>query len=200
MKKTYQPHLVVMAKLPAMGRVKTRLAAGIGAVVATGFYRRELGAALRRLSGDPRWRTWVAVAPDTAVALPFWPGTVEPFAQGPGDLGQRMGRVMRDLPPGPVIIVGSDIPALSPNHVARGFALLGGHDAVFGPAADGGYYLVGLKRLPGPLDPFADVRWSGPHALADTLANLAGRRVAFLDMLADIDTVEDLRRFSYSAG
>ncbi|VAW09999.1 FIG01023433: hypothetical protein [hydrothermal vent metagenome] len=188
-----------MAKMPVMGRVKTRLAADIGAVAATGFYRRELSAVLRRLARDRRWRTWVAVAPDTAVGQPFWPRDVEQFAQGPGDLGQRMGRVLRALPPGPAIVVGSDIPALSASHVAEGFALLGSHDAVFGPATDGGYYLVGLKRLPKPLDPFADIRWSGPHALADTLANLAGRRVAFVATLADIDTGEDLRVF-YAGG
>jgi hypothetical protein len=184
-------HLVVMARVPTMGRVKTRLAAGIGAVAATAFYRRELAALLRRVGGDPRWTTWLAVTPDTGVALPGWrrgPGVI---AQGSGDLGARMGRVMRTLPPGPVLIVGSDIPELAPADIAAGFAALGSHDAVFGPAPDGGYWLVGLRRTPRVLDPFGGVRWSDDHALADTVRNLKGRRIAFLRELADIDTAED---------
>ncbi len=66
------------------------------------------------------------------------------------------------------------------------------HDAVFGPAVDGGYWLVGMKRRPWLRGVFADVRWSSPHALADTLANLAGRRVLLLDRLRDVDTGADL--------
>ena len=186
-------HLVIMAKAPLMGQVKTRLAKGIGEVAALAFYRNALATVLRQMSGDPRWRLWVAVAPDTAVAAPVWPSGVEKFAQGSGDLGQRMGRVMKCLPPGPAIIVGSDIPGLLPAHIAHAFQLLGSHDAVFGPANDGGYYLVGLKRVPKMPDPFTNVRWSGPEALADTVANLAGQPVAFIEGLADIDTVEDLK-------
>jgi glycosyltransferase A (GT-A) superfamily protein (DUF2064 family) len=63
-----------------------------------------------------------------------------------------------------------------------------------GPAPDGGYLLVGLKRTPRGLAPFTGVRWSGPHALADTLANIKGRRVALAVKVSDVDTAEDLRR------
>jgi len=196
---TSRPHLVIMARLPVMGRVKTRLAAGIGDVRALSFYRRELGGLMRRLGRDTRWRTWVAVSPDTAVISPVWPLNVHCIAQGGGDLGQRMGRVMAGLPPGPAMIVGSDIPALSPDHIVQGFAALGSHDSVFGPATDGGYYLVGLKRIPKTLELFGRVRWSGPHALQDTLANLAGKSVAYLETLADIDTAADLRAFEAGA-
>ena len=92
------------------------------------------------------------------------------------------------------IIVGSDIPELRPTHVARAFRLLGDHDWVFGPAADGGYWLLGARRRRPPRGTFADVRWSSAHALADTLANLKGARVAYLEMLGDVDTGEDLAR------
>ena len=84
----------------------------------------------------------------------------------------------------PSIIVGSDIPAIEAEHIAQAFRLLGRNDAVFGPAADGGYWLIGLKRMPKALAPFAGVRWSSPHALADTLANLKGKRVAFAATLS----------------
>ncbi len=105
-----------------------------------------------------------------------------------------MANVARELPPGPVVIVGSDIPDIAPNHIAKAFRALGDNDAVFGPATDGGYWLVGLRRRPRFLDPFAGVRWSSVHALADTLANLAGRRVAFVDLLSDVDDGDSLRR------
>ena len=100
----------------------------------------------------------------------------------------------RRLPPGPAIIVGSDIPAIKPSDIARAFRLLGNVDAVFGRARDGGYWLVGLRRSPRLLAPFANVRWSGPHALADTLRNLQGQRVAFAATLSDVDSEEDYRR------
>jgi glycosyltransferase A (GT-A) superfamily protein (DUF2064 family) len=64
---------------------------------------------------------------------------------------------------------------------------------VFGRAADGGYWLVGLRRSPRLLAPFANVRWSSPHALADTLRNLEGRRVAFAATLSDVDSEKDYR-------
>lgn len=188
-------HLVIMAKVPVAGRVKTRLASGIGAVHANAFYRRELFALLRRVSFDTRWHTSLAVVPDTGVTFGPWPGHVRCIPQGPGDLGRRMARIMAILPPGPAIIIGSDIPGLSSSHIAEGFRVLGGNDAVFGPVPDGGYYLVGLKRTPKVLNPFTNVRWSSPHALKDTAANLDGRRIAYLSELADIDTAEDLTAF-----
>jgi hypothetical protein len=98
------------------------------------------------------------------------------------------------MPPGPVVLVGSDIPGISPAHIAEAFRLLGQADAVFGPARDGGYWLVGFNRSPGRLAPFHDVPWSTDRALAATCANLKGRRIAFAATLGDVDTAEDLKR------
>jgi glycosyltransferase A (GT-A) superfamily protein (DUF2064 family) len=119
--------------------------------------------------------------------------------QGPGDLGDRMARVLRRLPPGPVVIVGADIPDLTAAHVAQAFRRLGDHDWVIGPAEDGGYWLIGARRRPRLRLPFAGVRWGGPHALADTLAGLAGARVARLEVLADVDRGADLARVARRA-
>lgn len=106
-----------------------------------------------------------------------------------------MGRLLRNLPPGPVCIVGSDIPGLHAHHVAAAFAALTRNDAVFGPATDGGYWLVGLKRVsPPPPAIFCGVRWSTPHALDDSIATLGRCKVARVAELADVDTVEDLPR------
>ncbi|HEX7777124.1 MAG TPA: TIGR04282 family arsenosugar biosynthesis glycosyltransferase [Parvibaculum sp.] len=192
------PQLVVMAKAPRLGTVKTRLARGVGAVEATRFYRRTGLDLLRRLGPDPRCQTLLALAPDRAVhEKGVWPESIMRVAQGPGDLGARMGRLMRDLPPGPVVIVGSDIPGIARAHIAQAFRALGRFDAVFGPAHDGGYWLVGLKRRPRVAEIFGGVRWSSEHALADTIANVrrAGLSVAMLETLADVDTEEDYARW-----
>jgi len=187
-------HLVVFVKAPRLGAVKTRLAADIGALAAWRFYRAMTARLLRRLGRDRRWRLWLAVTPDRFAHGPaFWPPTLPRLAQGGGDLGRRMARVLNALPPGPAIIVGSDVPGIGVDHVARAFAALSAHDLVFGPAADGGYWLVGARRRPLPRGMFANVRWSSAHALADTLAGLDRRRsVALIDRLADVDRGADL--------
>jgi rSAM/selenodomain-associated transferase 1 len=192
------PQLVVMAKRPQIGAVKTRLAKGIGAVAAAKFYRGATLDLLRLVGGDPRWQTLLALSPDRAVHDEgVWPQGVPRIAQGPGDLGHRMGRLMRDLPPGPVVIVGSDIPDISRDRIARAFTRLGTADAVFGPSEDGGYWLVGLRRRPRIAEIFGGVRWSGEHALADTLANAkrVGLSIATLETLSDVDTAEDYARW-----
>ena len=190
----FAKHLVIMAKAPAMGRAKRRLAGEIGEIAALRFYRACLFHAVSRLAQDARWHVWLAVDPDHAMAGSVWPDRkrIALLPQGRGDLGRRMQRLFARLPPGPAVIVGSDIPAICPAHIAEAFRLLGTADAVFGRAPDGGYWLMGLKRTPKALRPFAGVRWSSSHALADTLANLGGRRVAFAATLSDVDTETDL--------
>jgi uncharacterized protein len=185
-----------MAKVPVVGGTKTRLAHEIGTGAATRFARQATAALLQRVTRDPRWQTILAVAPDAAVASRCWPSGIVRVRQGRGDLGQRMQRIMARMPPGPVVIVGTDIPGITPALIAAAFRRLGRNDAVFGPAEDGGYWLVGMRRRPRLLRPFTDVRWSSEHALADTLANLEGRTVAFLATLNDVD---DARGFSATA-
>lgn len=184
-------HLVVFARRPRIGRVKSRLASDIGVVAAWGFYRRTLKAVARPLIRDRRWRCWFAVTPDAAIHdRRTWPAGCTLTGQGGGDLGRRMARVAEVLPTGPVVIVGADVPGIRPRHIADAFKALGRHDAVFGPAEDGGYWLVGLKRRPRFLDIFTPVRWSTEYALADTITNLDGGSYALLETLADIDDGE----------
>ncbi|MBI3198390.1 MAG: TIGR04282 family arsenosugar biosynthesis glycosyltransferase [Rhodospirillales bacterium] len=192
-------HLVIFARAPQFGRVKRRLARDVGMPAATRFYRTTLERQIGPMSNDPRWTVWLFVTPDTDTGHPAWRGAVPPNrirAQGRGDLGQRMLRPFQTLPPGPVVLVGSDIPAMRPRHVERAFRLLGRHDLVFGPARDGGFWLIGARRIrPMPCGLFSDVRWSTEHALADTRANVpAALSTGEADTLADIDTAEDLRR------
>lgn len=195
------PRLVIMAKRPLAGAVKQRLAGGIGAVAAARFYRTVLSHTTVRLGADPRWQTYLAVTPDTALREGCWPSRlpIRLLGQGRGDLGERMQYLFDCLPPGPAVIVGSDIPGIRPAHIAEAFAQLGRADAVFGPAPDGGYWLVGLRRSPKRLAPFDGVPWSTDRTLAATRANLSGRHVALTSVLRDVDMVEDyasLRRQS----
>ncbi len=143
---------------------------------------------------DPRWQTLLSVAPDRAGMLSrFWPPDLGRMPQGKGDIGMRMARVFRQAPPGPVVIVGSDIPGIRRAHIACAFAELGRNRAVFGPAEDGGFWLAGLKRPPAPpAGLFLGVRWSTPFALADSLPTVHSDRIAFVSMLCDVDTSADL--------
>jgi glycosyltransferase A (GT-A) superfamily protein (DUF2064 family) len=144
----------------------------------------------------------LAIDPDRAIAQNVWPAreSIMLLPQGEGDLGRRMQRLFALMPPGPAIIIGSDIPAIGPEHIAEAFKLLGQADAVLGPALDGGYWLVGLRTRPRLLRLFAGVRWSTPYALADTVANLDGKRVAFAATLCDVDTRQTYLAQSELAG
>jgi uncharacterized protein len=192
-------HLVIFVKAPELGRVKTRLAKDIGASDALGFYRRTLAQLIRRVGRDPRWRTLLAVSPDRAVRRShLWPKRLPCIKQGKGNLGARMGRVFAVLPPGPAMIIGADIPGITRAEIARAFAKLAGVDAIVGPARDGGYWLIGLRRGPNLPDLFRDVRWSTPTALSDTWKNLHLRPVALAATLDDIDDGEGYARWRAS--
>jgi rSAM/selenodomain-associated transferase 1 len=197
--------LIIFLRAPQSGAIKRRLARDIGDGAAQRFYAATSRALIRRLGADHRWRTVLAVTPDAfARRARFWPRDTARIKQGQGDLGARMGRVFEQLPPGPAVLIGSDSPAIRSHHVAGAFAALARHEAVFGPAVDGGYWLVGLARrrygartLTRRM--FGDVRWSGPHALADTKAGLpAGAEAPPLDVLEDIDDAAGYDRFRRS--
>ena len=195
-----KPVLIIMVKEPRPGRVKTRLGRDIGNIAATWWFRHQSARLIRRLR-DPRWRIVLATAPDRAVSSRIWPSDIARQPQGQGDLGQRMKSMLRQAGAAPgqtnqgrICLIGADIPGITRAHIARAFAVLGSHDAVFGPAPDGGYWLVGVKhpaRLPQSL--FQNVRWSSEHALADTLRGLPGYRIALTDQLRDVDTGADLK-------
>lgn len=189
-------HVILFLRAPRLGRVKRRLAHAIGDGAALAFHRHVATRLLRLLARDGRWRVHVAVTPDRAFVPRAWRVGAR-MGQGGGDLGRRMARAFDRLPPGPAVLVGVDIPALGTRQIAAAFAALGRHDAVFGPAEDGGYWLVGFaRRTTLPRGLFAPVRWSSEHALADTLASLPRRmRVAVLERLADVDDEAAYRRY-----
>lgn len=198
----FRPALLVFAKEPTPGHVKTRLAASIGAVRAAQVYR-ELTAltlahavAARRAGVVCAIELWCAPSPDSSYFRDIATAAgASLHAQVEGDLGARMtdaiaGALTRA---DAVLLVGSDCPVLDTDRLGHAAALLAQHDAVLGPAEDGGYVLVGARR---PL-PFASIRWSSPHALTDTTAGFvrAGIRWAALPVLWDVDEPADLARW-----
>ncbi|MGR3501996.1 TIGR04282 family arsenosugar biosynthesis glycosyltransferase [Pseudaestuariivita sp.] len=186
-------HLIVMVKEPRPGRVKTRLGKDIGMVSAAWWFRHQTRALLLRLA-DPRWQLTLAVSPDTqGQTSRIWPAHLPRLPQGTGTLGDRMARAFRSMPPGPVCIIGADIPGIRKRHIACAFKALGDHDATLGPAPDGGYWLIGLKRTRAvPAGFLEDVRWSTEHARADTIATLGPLTLTTIDTLRDVDTAADL--------
>jgi rSAM/selenodomain-associated transferase 1 len=181
--------VVVFARAPRLGSVKRRLARDLGDRAALRFHTATLLGLLRSLRGDRTFRTVLAITPDRGkIRLPW---LVERIPQGFGDIGARMDRASRRFRRGNVLIIGCDIPSASADDARAAFNALGHANAVFGPAEDGGYWLVGMGPMR-PARPFTNARWSTEHALADTLANFAGRSVARLRMLRDVDTAADL--------
>lgn len=192
-----QRHLVLLVKAPRLGAVKTRLAVDIGMLKAWRFHRASVAGTLHRLGRDRRWRCWLLVTPDR-FARPGrpWPPHLARRPQGGGDLGARMGRALNSMPPGPVVIIGGDIPEIETGDIVQAFRELSRRDMVFGPSSDGGYWLIGARRRPPPHGLFQGVRWSSPFALADTLANLGAHcRTALLREHDDIDDGDDYRRW-----
>jgi uncharacterized protein len=194
--------LVLFVRAPVLGAGKRRLAREIGDVAALRFERQMLALLLRRLAPDRRWRLRIAVTPDRARPhLPSRHAPIQRVGQGGGDIGERMRRAIATCPPGPVVLVGADIPALAAHHIAAAFRLLGAHDLVFGPAEDGGFWLVGARRRPRLPSLFTRVRWSTPFALADALADLPRQtEVGLLDPLADVDDADAYRRLAPRRG
>lgn len=181
--------VIIFARAPRLGAVKRRLARDIGDRAALRFHVSTLTALVRDLSACRRFDVVLAVTPDRArFRLPV---RVRRIGQGNGDLGARMSRALARYRR--VALLGSDIPQARAADVRAAVRALGTADAVFGPASDGGYWLIALgPRRPGDL--FGAARWSTEHALADTLKQFRHHRVGFIRRLSDVDTEADYRR------
>lgn len=191
-------HLLVFARVPALGRVKSRLAAGVGEVAALAVYHELLALTRAAIAeaGVPAtvWLADAAGAAPTATEAREWAGLTAQ-CQLAGNLGERMAAAFAAAfaaGAGRVAIIGTDCPGLRASHLQQAFALLDAHEVVLGPATDGGYYLLGLRQ-PTP-ELFQNKTWSTATVLADTLADARrlGYRVACLPELRDVDTAADL--------
>lgn len=189
----------LFAKAPVPGQVKTRLIPLLGAAEAAAFHascvRQALSTAIEADVGPVE----ICCAP--TVSPPFFQaiGSALPISlteQGEGDLGERMHRALaRGLERHTaMILIGADCPALAAQDLRDAALALQTHDTVLAPAEDGGYVLIGARRVASGL--FANIRWSTGEVMARTRANLAslGWSTAELRTLWDVDRPEDYER------
>jgi hypothetical protein len=190
--------LVVFARYPEPGRVKTRLARAIGDAAAAGLYAAFIEDLARRFAGAPWAVRWAVAPPDPGFARRFGIDAAACREQRGEDLGERMRNAFEDAAAdgfSRVALVGSDAPQLSRATVAQALDALDRAEVVLGPALDGGYTLIALRR---PLDVFTGIRWSTPDVLAETLSRVAalGLRHVLLEPDFDVDEPDDLVRLS----
>jgi rSAM/selenodomain-associated transferase 1 len=194
--------LIIFAKEPRPGQVKTRLSPPLSPEAAAQLYHCFLLDILDEMALVAEVSLTVAFSPETAQGFfrQLAPPETGLFPQEGADLGQRMARAFaRSFAAGfgPVLLRGSDVPDLPAALVSEAIAVLAAGQAqvVLGPATDGGYHLVGLTEPQPGL--FQGPVWSSRTVLADTLrlARQLGLRVHLLDPWPDIDTCDDLRTF-----
>ncbi|MDE2489766.1 MAG: TIGR04282 family arsenosugar biosynthesis glycosyltransferase [Elusimicrobia bacterium] len=189
--------LIVFAKAPIPGRVKTRLTPPLSPGQAAELYAAFAADSVAAARACGAAAVSVAYAPEPPFPDLNWLDEAPNWRpQGPGDLGARLTAAFDAAFRGgarKVAIIGSDCPDLPSETLAEAFRRLDGPPAVLGPAVDGGYYLVGLRE-PRP-DLFADMAWSDSGVLERTLARLRASRTPFalLERRADVDTFEDLK-------
>jgi rSAM/selenodomain-associated transferase 1 len=190
--------LIIFARYPCPGQVKTRLAADVGATAAATLYEAFLLDALEH-TDDVSERRVIAFAPATVESRLYFEtvrlkGDIL-WSQPPGDLGERLRAAFEfgiELG-GPAVVIGSDCPTLPPETIREAFARLETNDAVIVPAADGGYGLIGLSSAKSRV--FDDIPWSTPEVYAATVERFRACQLTYraLPECRDIDGVEDLR-------
>ena len=193
------PKLIAFVRAPRPGQVKTRLAKTLGGEAAAEAYKAMMDHLFKNLKSlrgvEFRFTPDLARNEFGRWLRPGW----RLAAQGPGDLGARLARAFQESfarGSRPVVVIGSDCPAVVPGDIASAWRLLVTNDIVLGPATDGGYWLVGLRRPHSGL--FKYIPWSTSAVLETTLrrASQASLTVHLLRTLGDIDTVEDWIEFT----
>lgn len=189
--------LAVMTRYPEPGKVKTRLAATIGAELATALYRAFILDLHARFAAGPWALVWMYEPPDAPFEALVGAGSVCQPQRG-AELGERMRNCFEMLLGGAgsydrVIMIGADVPHIDAAHIDEADRTLRDHDVVLGPSADGGYYLIALRQ---PHDVFSAIAMGGSTVLSQTLeaAKRAGLRHRLLPPSFDIDDESDLKR------
>ncbi len=194
--------ILVFAKAPEPGRVKTRLLDVLSPVQAAALHARLTLDTLRRVSQIGSAEIYLYAYPD--ISHPFFPRLSRRFPlilrkQQGNDLGERMLRALSETlaTHHHALLVGCDCPSLTPDLLQQAFkALEEGHDIVLGPAEDGGYVLIGATRPP-LAALFQNISWGGPTVLQDTLYQVRTNHLnhALLATQWDLDRPQDLERY-----
>jgi uncharacterized protein len=188
--------LIIFVRNPVLGQVKTRLAAGVGDEKALQVYEKLL-AHTQSVASAADCHRYVFYA-DFLSEKDGWSSALfEKRMQPQGNLGHRMQAAFEEVlaQHSKAVIIGSDCYELTVVHLQQAFELLAAHDFVIGPAADGGYYLLGMK----PLHPkiFEGIRWSSGQVFAQTQAQIKNLRLSYAvtEVLNDVDVAEDVLRY-----
>lgn len=195
------PCLIVVAKQPVPGQVKTRIAATVGAEQATALYQCALEDTLELLRQYPDAEPVISYAPNDDAARRFFAKLAPGFTLIPqlgDDFGARLLSAFTQLGaagPRPMVLIGTDNPSLPPAYIDQAFAALADPtvDAVLGAVSDGGYYLLGMREPHSIL--FERITWSTEVVAAETRARAQEGELRLVDVAAwyDLDTAEDLR-------
>ena len=194
------PAVGILTRYPTLGIGKTRLAATIGQDAAYRLARAMLRDVCEAVRSTALCHASVFVEPPEAIdATVELTGIPDVRAQAPGHIGDRMLAAAQALNSDgyhPIILVGSDLPLLDPGRLHHALRALRRADVVFGPASDGGYYLIGMHRPQPTLLRDTSIEWSGPDVLATSIsvAQRDGLDYGLLPESFDVDTVEDLDR------
>lgn len=186
--------IIIFARNPKLGKVKTRLAKTIGDFAALETYKILMK------------HTANMVEKSNAEKIMFYSEYIDhndvwakikckKVKQSEGDLGEKMQTAFEyafELGYKKIVIIGSDVYSLKTEHIDSAFTQLQTHDVVIGPAHDGGYYLLGLNFIIPEL--FEQKKWGTSSVLENTLADLNKLNVTLLEPLNDIDTYEDLKK------
>jgi rSAM/selenodomain-associated transferase 1 len=188
--------VLVFQKNAILGKVKTRLASGMGELRALEIYRHLIQLTYSVLEDVPVpvWTYFSDFIPESP-----YPSVEKCFVQEGQDLGERMANAFArsfELGMDKVVLIGTDCPTLQSEHLLQAFEALTHFDLVVGPATDGGYYLIGMNRRADYL--FEGITWSTSQVLSETLnvASQHGLTTTLLYELDDIDTQEDWQRYS----
>jgi uncharacterized protein len=181
--------VLVICKAPRKGHVKTRLAATVGDDAAYHMYAAMMAHVFSELA-----RTNVEVLPvvDGPREL-VQAGTIQPLVQRGDDLGERIINALVDAPASErVLVIGTDMPFIDADLIASAESALDVADVVIGPCVDGGYYLIGMRRVHEEL--FEGIPWSTADVLASTIGRCAelGLTPHLLPLLRDVDTLDDV--------
>lgn len=190
--------LIVTARYPVLGEVKTRLATSIGREAALKVYRTLLDRCATVLSNLKVKKFIYFTGTDAPQTRAYFQSLGCHIAeQSDGDIGQRMHHAFRTVweanPEAKIVLIGTDVPDLSARIIEDAFNALETHDAVIGPATDGGYYLIGLSAAEPAV--FTGIEWSTDSVCASTIDILRnkGKKVTLVDELHDIDYLSDLQ-------
>lgn len=184
----------IFAKIPQIGLSKTRLAKSVGDTHAKRIANWLFSNTIKNIPFN-RWNTNLYISPDMGQERLKSSCNLHVRTQGHGDLGDRLNRALDNSPCGKIVFVGTDTADLRHHHFTIAFRALSRHNLVFGPANDGGFWLMGINKTSHSKgDPFRNVRWSSEHALSDVIANFPrNSSIHYLETLTDIDYGDDWR-------